>query len=141
MTSQDFSHYYHPQILQRYVSVILCTGGWLPSTPHMSHDQGVCFQGDLPGGIYLWGGGGVCLKGGRRRGMGCWTDLQALWELLTVNKWVVRILLECILVYDLFFEPTQHTLSFIFSFSWNFVNVRYWSAIVIGKLGICVHPE
>ena len=99
-----------------YVSVILCTGGWLPSTPHMSHDQRVCLQGDLPPGGSARGdlplGGGVCLKGGRRRGMGCWTDLQALWD--TVNKWVVRILLECILVYDLFLNPPNtHSLSFL----------------------------
>ena len=56
------------------VSVILCTGGWLPSMHHRSCDQGVCIRGDRPSEIH-----------------GILRD--------TVNKRAVRILLECFLVY------------------------------------------
>ena len=62
---------------------------WLPSVYHRSHDQG---------GLYPVG---VCLQGGSASMKG-WadpppSDTMGLWDM--VNKWVERILLECIPVW------------------------------------------
>ena len=69
-------------------------GGWLHSMHHRSHDRGFCIQeGSIYGGMVRIQGslheGGVCIGVG-----GCADPLP--WY--TVNKRVVRILLECILV-------------------------------------------
>ena len=79
-----------------HLCVILFTGvgGWLSSMHHWSHDQGGLHPG---GGLHLVGMGvciqGVCIGGGR-------ADPRILWE--TVNERVVRILLECIIIFQLF---------------------------------------
>ena len=72
--------------------------GWLPSMHHGSHDQGVLH----PGGSASRASRAVCIwersasGGGLHRGEGGWAVPPALQD--TVNKRVVHILLECIIV-------------------------------------------
>ena len=73
-----------------------CITGYMTRGPASSGVlplAGVCIQGGLHPG-------GVCIQGDLHRG-GSWTaSLPEIHEILwdTVNKWAVRILLECILV-------------------------------------------
>ena len=86
------------KVMLLYMSVIL-SRGWLPSMHHRSHDQG----GLLPGGSASREGsasrGWMCIQGGSASGgvgQTCPPANRILQD--TVNKWAVRILLECILV-------------------------------------------
>ena len=82
-----------------HLSVILFTeeGGWLLRMHHRSHDQGVCIQGGLPPA----GSATVGIDRPPVLAGGGWADPPEDTEILqdTVNKRVVRILLECILVF------------------------------------------
>ena len=84
------------KVMFLHLCVILFTGGdWLPSMHHRSHDQGVCLWGVCLWEICLWG---VCIQGDLHPG---WADSPPPPEIHgilqdTVNKRVVRILLECI---------------------------------------------
>ena len=77
-----------------FTGVFLSTRGWLASMHHRSHDQG---------GLHLRGGrhrGRVCIQGGVGQTQPHPTPHPEIhgiqWD--TVNKWRLRILLECILV-------------------------------------------
>ena len=80
-----------------HMSVILSTGGWLPSMHHRWHDQGwVCIQGILHRGDLYPGGRGSASMGvlpTRWSPMVWWTDPPP-----ELEKWAVCILLECFLV-------------------------------------------
>ena len=83
------THFYRPQTnVFTPVRHSVHRGGWLPTMHHRPHDkgQGVCIQGGSAcmRGVYIWGVGEIPQEAILRD---------------TVNKWAVRILLECILVY------------------------------------------
>ena len=70
------------KVMFLHLSVILFTGGWLPSMHHMSHDQGSA-SGDLHlGGLHPEGSASRWIKGswpsGGKRGLlleGGWADV------------------------------------------------------------------
>ena len=132
------------KVMFLHLSVILFTGGGLcPSIHHRSHDQGglcpgvslsegLCPGGSLSGGVSVQRGlclgdlcpGGLCPEslclGGLCLGEGSllWRPFHPRQRPPYGNKWLVCILLECILVYFccLLFQCVQHNFLDIKSF-------------------------
>ena len=97
-----------------YTCVSFCPpggGGWLPSMHHKSHYQvglhpgslqtvGVCIQG----GLYP---GGVCIQGGLHPRGDAWDTM----EYRRQQTYLVRILLECFLVFSFYFNMNINVLA------------------------------
>ena len=71
---------------------------------------GVCGRGMHGGGMH--GRGGLCMVGGHVCGGGCACQGGCVWQILqdTVNEWAVHILLECILVFKIYWSTSVEVL-------------------------------